>query len=898
MFVFKRDGRRERVQFDKITARVSRLCYGLDPEHVDPAAITMKVISGVYHGVTTIELDNLAAETAAYMTVQHPDYSILAARIAVSNLHKQTKKAFSQVTSDLYTYINPRNDRHSPMVSKEINEIVQKHAEELDSAIIYDKDFNYNYFGFKTLERSYLLKVNGKVAERPQHLIMRVAVGIHGEDIERVIETYNLMSSKYFTHASPTLFNAGTPLPQLSSCFLVTMKDDSIDGIYDTLKTCAMISKSAGGIGLNVHNIRATGSYIAGTNGTSNGIVPMLRVYNNTARYVDQGGNKRPGAFAIYIEPWHADVFDFLDLRKNHGKEEVRARDLFYALWIPDLFMKRVEDNAEWSLFCPNEATGMADVYGDEFEELYVKYEKEGRAKRTIKAQKLWYSILEAQTETGNPFMLYKDACNLKSNQKNLGTIKCSNLCTEIVEYSAPDEVAVCNLASISLPSFVQAGEYNFQKLHDVTKVVVRNLNKIIDINYYPVEEARKSNFRHRPIGVGVQGLADAFLAMRMPFDSLEAKQLNLQIFETIYHAACEGSAELAAEEGPYETYEGSPSSKGELQYDMWGVQPSDLWDWDKLKQKVAKHGLRNSLLCAPMPTASTSQILGNNECFEPYTSNIYSRRVLSGEFQVVNPWLLKDLVDMGLWSESMKNRIIADNGSVQNIKNIPAEIKALYKTVWELSQRTIIDMAADRGAYIDQSQSLNIHIQNPTFGKLTSMHFYGWKKGLKTGMYYLRTQAAAAAIQFTVDKEALKIDDATIAKVSKKRSVPKPMGEINGKETPVKASVIVTGIETNGTHASTDVVNGVKGSNGVNGINGIHGKPAINGSPAINPALRAIATHGIASPEETPSSPAMLATEVEEKEDLDTEREQDIYNSKVIACSLERPEDCEMCSG
>lgn len=898
MFVFKRDGRRERVQFDKITARVSRLCYGLDPEHVDPAAITMKVISGVYHGVTTIELDNLAAETAAYMTVQHPDYSILAARIAVSNLHKQTKKAFSQVTSDLYTYINPRNDRHSPMVSKEINEIVQKHAEELDSAIIYDKDFNYNYFGFKTLERSYLLKVNGKVAERPQHLIMRVAVGIHGEDIERVIETYNLMSSKYFTHASPALFNAGTPLPQLSSCFLVTMKDDSIDGIYDTLKTCAMISKSAGGIGLNVHNIRATGSYIAGTNGTSNGIVPMLRVYNNTARYVDQGGNKRPGAFAIYIEPWHADVFDFLDLRKNHGKEEVRARDLFYALWIPDLFMKRVEDNAEWSLFCPNEATGMADVYGDEFEELYVKYEKEGRAKRTIKAQKLWYSILEAQTETGNPFMLYKDACNLKSNQKNLGTIKCSNLCTEIVEYSAPDEVAVCNLASISLPSFVQAGEYNFQKLHDVTKVVVRNLNKIIDINYYPVEEARKSNFRHRPIGVGVQGLADAFLAMRMPFDSLEAKQLNLQIFETIYHAACEGSAELAAEEGPYETYEGSPSSKGELQYDMWGVQPSDLWDWDKLKQKIAKHGLRNSLLCAPMPTASTSQILGNNECFEPYTSNIYSRRVLSGEFQVVNPWLLKDLVDMGLWSESMKNRIIADNGSVQNIKNIPAEIKALYKTVWELSQRTIIDMAADRGAYIDQSQSLNIHIQNPTFGKLTSMHFYGWKKGLKTGMYYLRTQAAAAAIQFTVDKEALKIDDATIAKVSKKRSVPKPMGEINGKETPVKASVIVTGIETNGTHASTDVVNGVKGSNGVNGINGIHGKPAINGSPAINPALRAIATHGIASPEETPSSPAMLATDVEEKEDLDTEREQDIYNSKVIACSLERPEDCEMCSG
>ena len=627
------------------------------------------------------------------------------------------------------------------MISKETYDVVMAHAEELDSAIIYEKDFNYNYFGFKTMEvisqisqvltlqRSYLLRINGKVAERPQHMIMRVAVGIHGHDTEKVIETYNLMSSKHFTHASPTLFNAGTPSPQLSSCFLVTMKDDSIEGIYDTLKTCAMISKTAGGIGLNIHCIRATGSYIAGTNGTSNGIIPMLRVFNNTARYVDQGGNKRPGAFAIYMEPWHADVFEFLDLRKNHGKEEVRARDLFYALWIPDLFMKRVEANEEWSLFCPNEAPGMHEVYGDEFEALYEKYEKEGRARKTVKAQKLWYAILEAQTETGNPFMLYKDACNRKSNQQNLGTIKCSNLCTEIVEYSAPDEVAVCNLASIALPTFVekkqnQAPEFNFQKLHDVTKVVAKNLNKIIDINYYPVEEARRSNMRHRPIGVGVQGLADAFLALRMPFDSTDAKHLNIQIFETIYHAAVEASAELAEIEGHYETYPGSPASKGLLQYNLWGVTPTDLWDWDELKEKVAKHGLRNSLLCAPMPTASTSQILGNNECFEPYTSNIYTRRVLAGEFQIVNPWLLKDLVERGLWNAKLKNRIIAENGSIQNIPDLPADLKALYKTVWELSQKTIIDMAADRGAYIDQSQSLNIHIKDPSFGKITSMHF------------------------------------------------------------------------------------------------------------------------------------------------------------------------------
>lgn len=703
------------------------------------------------------------------MTVTHPDYAVLAARIAVSNLHKQTKKQWSSVVSDLYHYVNPRNKKASPMISQETYDCVMRHKEEFDSAIVYDRDYNYQYFGFKTLERSYLLKLNGKVVERPQHMLMRVAVGIWGDKVERVLETYNYLSNKFFTHASPTLFNAGTPQAQLSSCFLVDMKDDSIDGIYDTLKTCAMISKMAGGIGLNVHRIRATGSYIAGTNGTSNGIIPMLRVFNNTARYVDQGGNKRPGAFAIYLEPWHADVFEFLDLRKNHGKEEVRARDLFLALWIPDLFMKRVEKNGDWTLMCPNECPGLADCYGEEFEALYEKYEAEGRGRKTMKAQKLWYAILEAQTETGNPFMLYKDACNRKSNQKNLGTIRSSNLCTEIIEYSAPDEVAVCNLASIALPQFVDYDNecYNFDLLHQVTQVVVRNLNKIIDVNHYPVKEAYNSNMRHRPIGVGVQGLADAFLALRMPFESPEARQLNKQIFETIYHACLTASCDIAKEDGPYSSYEGSPVSKGELQYDMWGVTPSNLWDWEALKAKIKEHGVRNSLLMAPMPTASTSQILGNNECFEPYTSNIYQRRVLAGEFQVVNPWLLKDLVQCGLWSEDLKNRIIAEDGSIQNIRNIPDDIKALYKTVWEISQKTIVQMAADRGAFIDQSQSLNIHMREPSMGKITSMHFTGWKLGLKTGMYYLRTQAAAAPIQFTVDQAALKLDQAAASKHS-----------------------------------------------------------------------------------------------------------------------------------
>ncbi|KAI8081523.1 ribonucleoside-diphosphate reductase large chain [Halteromyces radiatus] len=758
MFVYKRDGRQEQVAFDKITARINKLCYGLDTNFVDPVAITQKVISGVYQGVTTVELDNLAAETAAYMTTTHPDYAILAARIAVSNLHKETKKVFSQVVEDLYTYVNPKTNKLSPMISEKTYQIVMKNADRLNSAIIYDRDFGYNFFGFKTLERSYLLKINGKVAERPQHLIMRVAVGIHGEDIDSAIETYNLMSEKYFTHASPTLFNAGTPRPQMSSCFLLTMKEDSIEGIYETLKVCAQISKTAGGIGLNIHNIRATDSYIAGTNGYSNGILPMLRVFNNTARYVDQGGNKRPGAFAMYLEPWHPDIFTFLDLRKNVGKDEIRARDLFYALWIPDLFMKRVEENGDWSLFCPSEAPGLQDVWGEEFEALYAKYESEGRARRTLKAQKLWYAILEAQTETGNPFMLYKDACNRKSNQQNLGTIKCSNLCTEIVEYSSPDEVAVCNLASIALPSFVVNREYyDFKKLHQVTKVIAKNLNKIIDINYYPVVEAERSNKRHRPIGLGVQGLADTFMLMRYPFESDEAKKLNKQIFETIYYAALEASMELAQVEGPYETYEGSPVSKGQLQYDMWGVTPSSLWDWAALKEKISQHGIRNSLLVAPMPTASTSQILGFNECFEPYTSNLYTRRVLAGEFQIVNPWLLKDLVELGIWDEEVKNQIMSDSGSVQNIHKIPTHLKAMYKTVWEISQRTLIDMAADRGAFIDQSQSLNVFIGEPNFGKLTSMHFYGWKKGLKTGMYYLRTRPAVDAIKFTVDQLSLK---------------------------------------------------------------------------------------------------------------------------------------------
>lgn len=758
--VLKRDGRRQPVKFDKITARIKKLAYGLDPI-VDVTEVAQKVCTGVYDGVTTSELDDLAAETAAYMSTKHHDYSLLASRIAVSNLHKNTAKSFAETVEKLYSYELPMTGAKAPLISDDAFNFIMKHRDTLDAAIIYDRDFSYDYFGFKTLERSYLLRINRVIVERPQHMLMRVAVGIHCGDLDSILQTYDALSSKLFTHASPTLFNAGTPRPQLSSCFLLTMTEDSIEGIYDTLKRCAVISKSAGGIGLSIHNIRSTKSYIRGTNGSSNGVVPMLRVFNDTARYVDQGGGKRKGAFAIYLEPWHADIFEFLELRKNHGKEEVRARDLFYGLWVPDLFMERVEQNGQWSLFCPNEAPGLADVYGEEFEKLYVSYERDGRARRSVEARKLWYAVLDAQTETGNPYMLYKDACNLKSNQQNLGTIRSSNLCTEIVEYTSPDEVAVCNLASIALNKFVvvptdgSAPYYDHEALRKITHMAARNLNKIIDINYYPIKEARNSNMRHRPIGLGVQGLADAFILMRFPFESDEARELNKDIFETIYYSAVEASNELSKELGPYQTYEGSPISQGRFQFDMWGVTPSSgRWDWDALRTKVLEHGVRNSLLVAPMPTASTSQILGNNECFEPYTSNLYTRRVLSGEFTIVNTHLVKDLQKLGLWNTSMKNRIVAANGSVQNIMEIPQDIRMLYKTVWEISQRHILDLAADRGAFIDQSQSLNIHIASPSIAKLSSMHFYGWKKGLKTGLYYLRTQAATEAIKFTITPE------------------------------------------------------------------------------------------------------------------------------------------------
>ena len=755
MYVIKRDGRKESVKFDKITARVKKLCYGLNAI-VDPTAVAMKVIEGLYEGVTTEKLDNLASEVAAAMATKHPDYGYLASRIAISNLHKNTKKSFFSTVQDLFEYIDPKTGESAKLIADDVYEIIKNNAELLDSAVIHDRDFGYDYFGFKTLERSYLLKINGQIVERPQHMLMRVSVGIHKDDLEAAINTYNLMSERWFTHATPTLFNAGTPKPQMSSCFLLTMKEDSIDGIYDTLKQCAKISQSAGGIGLSIHDVRATGSYIKGTNGESNGIIPMLRVFNDTARYVDQGGGKRKGSFAIYLEPWHADIFDFLDLRKNHGKEERRARDLFFALWTNDLFMQRVEDDAEWTLMCPNECPGLADTYGDDFKALYEKYEKAGKGRKTIKAQELWFAILESQVETGTPYMLYKDACNEKSNQKNLGTIKSSNLCTEIIEYTAPDEVAVCNLASLALPMFVKDGKFDFDKLFEVTYTVTKNLNKIIDHNYYPVAEAKNSNLRHRPIGLGVQGLADAFILMRLPFTSDEAKQLNKDIFETIYFAGLTASKDLAKVDGPYETFKGSPASEGIFQFDMWGVEASKRWEWDVLREEVKEHGIRNSLLLAPMPTASTSQILGNNECFEPYTSNIYSRRTLSGEFAVINKHLLRDLTKLGLWNNEMKNRLIAANGSIQGFPEVPENIKELYKTVWEIKQKDILDMAADRGAYIDQSQSLNVFMDSPNFGKLTSMHFYAWKKGLKTGMYYLRTKAATDAIKFTVDKKAL----------------------------------------------------------------------------------------------------------------------------------------------
>ncbi len=776
MYVVKRDGRKEPMMFDKITARIRKLCYGLN-ELVDPVKVAMRVIEGIYDGVTTSELDNLAAEIAATMTTAHPDYARLAARISVSNLHKNTKKSFSEVMHDLYTYINPRTGKKAPLLADEVYQVIQDNKEKLDSTIIYNRDFGYDYFGFKTLERSYLLKLNGTIAERPQHMLMRVSLGIHLNDLDAAIETYELMSKKYFTHATPTLFNSGTPKPQMSSCFLLTMKEDSIDGIYDTLKQTAKISQSAGGIGLAMHNIRATGSYIAGTNGTSNGIVPMLRVFNDTARYVDQGGGKRKGSFAIYLETWHADIFDFLDLKKNHGKEEMRARDLFYAMWISDLFMKRVEEDGNWTLMCPNECPGLPEAHSEEFEKLYTQYEAEGKGRKTIKARELWEKILESQIETGTPYMLYKDAVNRKSNQKNLGTIRSSNLCTEIMEYTSPEEVAVCNLASIALPMFVKNGTFDHKELFKITKRVTKNLNKVIDRNYYPVKEAETSNFKHRPIGLGVQGLADTFIKLRLPFTSDAAKQLNQDIFETLYFAAVTASNELAKEEGTYQTYKGSPISEGKFQHNLWNIKEDTLsgnWDWEKLRKKVKKHGVRNSLLVAPMPTASTSQILGNNECFEPYTSNIYTRRVLSGEFIVVNKHLLEDLVELGLWNESLKQDIMRANGSIQNIEPIPQNIKELYKTVWELSMKDIIDMSRQRGYFIDQSQSLNLFMEGATMAKLTSMHFYAWKSGLKTGMYYLRTKSAVDAIKFTLDSKKKEQPTTTTATVNNETLVAK----------------------------------------------------------------------------------------------------------------------------
>ncbi|MEC7096856.1 MAG: ribonucleoside-diphosphate reductase subunit alpha [Candidatus Thermoplasmatota archaeon] len=765
MQVVNRKGEREDVRFDAIHEKLSSLTDGLDTNWVDAANLTKLTIEGLYDGVTTRELDQLAAETAASLASHHPDYSKLAARICVDDLHRSTKDSFSAVITDLREFIDPESGAHAPLISEEVYDIIMANKDTLDDYIDYNRDFNYDYFGFKTLERSYLLKLNGEVAERPQHMLMRVAVGIHHQDIQKALETYDLMSQGYFTHATPTLFNSGTPTPQMSSCFLLTMQDDSLVGIYDTLKQCALISKSAGGIGLSIHHIRSKGSYIKGTNGESNGIVPMLRVFNDTARYVDQGGGKRKGSIAIYLEPWHPDIIQFLDLRKNHGKEELRARDLFYALWTPDLFMERVEQNADWSFFCPNECPGLQDAYGEEFKKLYESYEAQGLARETIPARTVWDKVVEAQIETGTPYMLYKDSANMKSNQKNLGTIRSSNLCTEIMEYTSKDEVAVCNLASIALPRFVdqETKQFDFQKLYDVTYHVTGNLNRVIDVNYYPVEEARNSNMRHRPIGLGVQGLADTFAMLGMYFESDAAKALNKEIFETIYFASCTASKDAAIINGPYSTFEGSPASQGLLQFDLWGMnEHSGRWDWDSLKSEIVEHGMRNSLLLAPMPTASTSQILGNNECFEAFTSNLYVRRTLSGEFVVTNKHLINDLIKLGLWSLEMKDEILRHKGSIQAISTIPDHIKEMYKTTWEIKQKNVIDMAADRGAYIDQSQSMNIHMIDANAAKVTSMHFYGWKKGLKTGMYYLRTKAAADAIQFTVEQK--KAQDQTVS--------------------------------------------------------------------------------------------------------------------------------------
>ena len=762
MRIVKRDGSHEAVSFDKVLKRIQKAGKDLN---VQVDTLAQNIISQICDGISSSKLDELAAQLAASLSTLHPDYATLASRLTISNHHKNTPFTFAEVVQTLRNQISKHTGKPVYYVSEELEQVSALFADAIEAIIMYERDYDFDYFGFKTLEKSYLLRdTKGRILERPQHMWMRVALGIWttgsnttSQQLKQAFETYNLMSRKVYTHATPTLFNAGTPRPQLSSCFLLAMKDDSIDGIYETLKDCANISKFAGGIGLHIHNIRASGSLIGGTNGTSNGIVPMLRNFNATARYVDQGGGKRNGSFAIYLEPWHADIEEFLKLKLNTGETEERARDLFYALWISDLFMRRVEDDAEWSLFCPHEAPGLSDVYGDEFDALYTKYEKEGRARKTVSAQKLWFKILDSQIETGTPYLLYKDPANKKSNQKNLGTIKSSNLCTEIIEYSSPDETAVCNLASIALPAFVSPDNktFDFDKLREVTASAVRALNKVIDINFYPIPEAKRSNMRHRPIGIGVQGLADVFARLRLPWETPEAARLNQLIFEHIYYAAVEASSALAMLEGSYETFDGSPASKGILQPDMWSVSPitetEKTLDWASLRVN-ASHGLRNSLLVAPMPTASTSQILGYTECFEPMTSNIYARRVLAGEYVVVNKYLVSNLMELGIWSESLKQQIIARNGSVQGIKEIPEDIQAVYKTSWEIKQRSLIDMAAQRGAFICQSQSLNLSIENPTYAKLTSMHFHAWKQGLKTGCYYLRTKAPVMAQKFTVD--------------------------------------------------------------------------------------------------------------------------------------------------
>jgi len=757
MNVTKRDGQLEIVSFDKILKRIKNIGQEVDIK-INYTSLAMKVIDQLYDGIPTAKIDELSAEQCASLASTHPDYNILAGRIVVSNHHKNTSDSFTNIMNQLYEYLD-KNGKPSPLVSDELISVVRENSVFLDGLIDCQRDFLIDYFGFKTLERSYLMKINGKTVERPQHMWLRVAIGIHGENLDRIKETYDLMSKKYFTHATPTLFNSGTPRPQLSSCFLISMESDSIDGIYNTLKDCALISKLAGGIGLHIHNVRATGSHIRGTNGTSNGIVPMLRVFNNTAKYVDQGGGKRNGSFAIYLEPWHADIEMFLQMRKNHGDEELKARDLFYALWIPDLFMERVKANGKWTLMCPDECPGLSDVYGTDFKQLYEKYESSGKGRTTINARDLWFKMLDAQMETGTPYMLFKDAVNKKSNQKNIGIIKSSNLCCEITEYSDDKETAVCNLASIGLPSFVTNSKFDYEKLHEVTKVVTYNLNKIIDVNYYPTEKTRRSNMRHRPIGIGVQGLADVFIMMNVPFHSEEANQINKQIFETIYHGALESSCEIAEIEGAYETFQGSPASNGILQFDLWSVNPgNDRYDWSNLKNRIMKSGLRNSLLVAPMPTASTSQILGFNECIEPITSNIYSRRTNAGDFIQANKFMMMDLIQLDLWNEKVKNNIIANNGSIQQIDFIPQEIKDKYKTVWEIPMRHLIDMAADRGAFICQSQSLNLWLEDPTYNSLTSMHFYSWSKGLKTGIYYLRRRARHQAQQFTIEPEKMNI--------------------------------------------------------------------------------------------------------------------------------------------